>query len=490
MNDSAVAARRFVSQLREGRVPTGMSLGFEIEGGHYDQYTDLINPFEKRYEVILHSHHREYMASTFEYDSHPLYHECLNTFATTVGHAAAQAVLDSNQLIDIYGDLLVFSSTFEAGNWVDLLINQTPGILRRSHEGRAILRSQRALIPSQTLQLYRYFISDFDTALNGDQLLPWPAHGLHVHSGIPGGEEDLDLRLCCVLIMIRHSVAAKVMSFVLFNTCSALSKDLTYLSIHGDARAIFRRLVPTARGFFCPYSTSMLESELRKVALLKNSPGAFRIAKDAIHDRVRLRFGSQHTVESIDAPMTPDLRAVIAWILFCRVLDAIALDFLAKSEGNEALAANALADSILFRPLPTTGGRFSSCRWDTEFNRALWDGSALGLGCSFRDIAETLALYLERFEDSSWSFKTICDSIASVVRKNVDSATPSNSLSAYLGVDSGRFLAGHGGYGPISRYKSGIPAKELVFRQSEGTILQAKALARIRDLADLREFVS
>ena len=479
-----------VTQVKDGELPESLTVGVEIEGGLYTQNGRLFHAVGCDGKPILGRHHTEYMTSTLESACPPLHTKNVRDLPRAVALALSAVVTESCDLAREQAATVVYSSTFEGGSWEQQRVNPCLEIQRRGQNGLDVLKNSVQDVPNQTVLLYRAFGTELGPSFRANVLLPWPTHAVHVHTGAGQWGVDFDVRTACVRTMMRNSAAAKVMSFTLFNTNKALGIDLTTQGINADARAVFRRLAPTSRGFFCPLSAGELMRTISSDALEVRDGKAIRVAASAAHDRVRLRLGPNVTVESVDGAMTPDLRKVIAWVLFQVLLDIIAMEAIASSHGREEVAIRRLANRELFRPLPTVGTRRSAIGWDESFNRQLWLSRASGTRMPLLGLALELSDEVRELGRRIPTMSGICSIVAACIEKECQENVPRVSVAEYLGIRKGQFFPGLGGVGPLSLRKTRCEPVYLVDVVGRATLLQARALAKVRDAEDVEAFCS
>lgn len=473
-----------LGQLRDGELPSSMTVGVEIEGALYTGNGCLFHTVTVDGKPLIGQHHTEYMTSTLESATPPVHTNSVRDLPRAIMQALSTLIVGTAGLAQRFGASVVYSSTFEGGSWEQLRVSPSLEIQQRGKSGLRVLKHRAQEIPNQTVLLYRQFGIELSSSLADGMLLPWPAHAVHIHTGVTQSGDGVDARTTGVRIMLRSSVAAKVMSFALFNTNMALGVDLTTQGINADARAVFRRLAPTSRGFFCPRSAAELARAVADDAVEVRAGKVTRVTASASHDRARLRLGPTVTVESVDGAMTPDLRKVIAWVLFQVLLDFIALEAILHSRGDEEVAIRRLGGSALFRPLPTVGPRFSAVSWDDSFNRHLWLARAPGTRVSFRQLGSALIVEIRRLGRRLPAMSGICNIVAACLAKECREQVPPTSALEYLGIREGEFLPGLGGIGPLSLRKAQCDPSYLVHEVGAATLLQAGTMANVRDAVD------
>ncbi len=200
------------------------------------------------------------------------------------------------------------------------------------------------------------------------------------------------------------------------------------------------------------------------------------------HDRVRFRAEKQYkTVESIDAPMTPDLRAVLGWVFFNQILNVIALEAIVNSQGDESLIADYLKNrwGDIFSIIPALG-KGSSFEFDLVFNQCGFDGVIGG-----KTLKERLLLVKEIIDGYGHIYPSL-NLQSRVISQliNLALAEPNKDLSSYLGITSGNFIPHNQYRGIITEAKRGYRLNDLITIQSEATLQQALWLKNITDEND------
>ncbi|MFA6006028.1 MAG: hypothetical protein WC775_06140 [Patescibacteria group bacterium] len=487
--DTTASHRRAMERLevlRSGEIPTDSTTGAELEGGKYSpDGRNLLSAYPGN--DASDASHPELLAPTIETATNPLRNGSYARTPVEVAQEIARAAREAHELAQINGGIVAFSSLYESGRPDQVALTPHGYLLSFAPKVLRDTVNDAHNIPEEVVEMYRRVgIPDITAYLTQSGVLNWPTHALHVHSGVPRQEDGLaDPRCALAMGAVRLTQFAKLPTFMMGNTRHVYGEDMGY---RGDARAIMRRLLATSRNQDIPLDVNGYFQHATE-----------QLTSGAIHSLDRYPAGGQHcvlrvrmggTVESIDAPMNPDLRIDLMWIYFNQIMNVIGLDALAAVNGNEKFVLPYLHRKWggLFSLLPAMG-EHSSYAEDCAFNREHLNARVPHLNnWKIGDLLAAMGPILQYY---SQKYPAI-ELHAQVVWHHIVQATAAplsqTQLSDYMGIQRGNFEPNRLNRGIVTDYKVGQPVNELVALQAEGTQLQATALATVQDDRDLKAF--
>ena len=266
---------------------------------------------------------------------------------------------------------------------------------------------------------------------------------------------------------------------MLYNTSSLYSEDLNLK----DVRSIARRLLSTTHYGSLPQTAQDLISETISELEHGTIHSPSRYPATGQHDRVRSRFEKNYqTVESIDPPMCPDLRLVLAWTMIQSFLDTLALEAITTANGNETEAVNYLEKqygSILSHQ-PSLGHN-SSYEWDRIFNEYGFQHPIISSALN-----QSLSI-VQMLGEKYPILQTQAQIINHVVTSAISPVLNTN-LEQRLGLDNGKYNPNLKSSGIVTDHKSRYRLQDLISTQHQATKAQAITLTQTRDDKDLAAF--
>lgn len=472
-----------LEQLRSGESPIDMTVGLEVEGPTYDNSgRELISLYEK---IDVGGYpHPELLSFTLETATRPMDDGTYARTPVDIAVSIARAILHGYQLASLSQGKVVYSSVPEGGSWNQAQI--TPHLYLQSFAPKVLLATLQnaGRIPNEVIDLYKIAGVDILNHLETDHVLNWPTHALHVHSGVPLHDGLADPRCALAMGTMRLTQAAKMVSLMLSNTRHFYGQDTGY----HDVRAIIRRLLPTAHDSTIPLqvedfiSSAITALEKGEIHSLPRYPASGQ------HDRLRLRSdGDKKTIESIDAPMNPDLRLVLAWVFFNQIMDVIALDALYNVGGNEARANDYLKSQWgdIFSIIPTMGKQ-SSFEQDLHFHTSGYQ-TKIGnttYGHMLKDIGNICVHYGNKYP----AIKNQAAMLNHIITTHLQPVHKPVSVSEYLGTEHEYYEPNGKNNGILTSHKPGHFDQEMILVQSFSTLKQAEALVNTSDIKDLYSF--
>lgn len=466
--------------LKEGILPLNFTIGVEIEGCLYDKYGNLMQKHDGRILKVEEDQHPELLAFTVETSTKPNNGRHL-ACPIEIAQALSNAVLDGYKIAQIRDGMIVYSSVPEAGNFFQCQITPHPYLLSFAPKVLNFTIENWHKIPREAKEIYNMLGIDIFDFLQKTNILNWPVNALHVHNGIPEIDYLADPRIAYAYGVLRQTEIAKIFSFLLYNT-SFLYGINTGLK---DVRSIIRRLLATTTDGKIPSdSQSLINGMIEKLVIGEiHSPS--RYPATGQHDRVRFRAEKQYkTVESIDAPMVPDLRLVLGWIFFNQILNVIALEAISQTNGDESEVIDYLKQKFgnIFSVLPTMGE--NSCySYDLIFNKFGLDGSVNGT--SFRKKLLEVKKIVEFYGNSYRAIQVQSAIVSHLIEQAL--SKQNSDLNSFLGFENGRFIPNRN-TGLITDAKKGLTLQELIEIQSIATKRQAEQLFYCNDLKNLLSF--
>lgn len=473
--------RENLKLLREGSIPSDFTTGIEVEGSLYDKKGNLISKHDGELVKIEEDAHPELLHFTVETATRLINGDYLR-HPVDIARATAEAVLQGYKIAEVRNGFLVYSSVAEGGLFDQAKITPHPYLLSFAPMVLDFTLENWERIPQLVKDIYFQLGVDIYQYLNDQRILNWPVNALHVHSGIPQIEGLADPRIAFAYGMVRRTELAKLFNFLLYNTNYLYGID-TKLK---DVRSVVRRLLATTidDGLYSN-SKELLEGMIEEMTVGKiHSPSRFPATGQ--HDRVRFRAEAKYkTVESIEAPMTPDLRLVLGWVFFNQILNVIALDAMENTEGDESRVLEYLQQrwGDIFTLLPTLGS-YSSFSFDLVFNQNGFD-EKIG-GKTIREKINDLRGIIRFYANEYSAIRTQVEIVDFLISQGL--SEQNFDLEGYLGIKNGLYIPDRKNKGLITESKRGRDVLEIIEVQHRGTLLQAQALLEIRDENDLKDF--
>jgi len=469
--------------LKEGVLPSDWTVGIEVEGCLYDKNGNLIPKHDGQNIRLEDDSHPELLNFTVETateSKNGLYPQTPIEIAKSLG----EAILKGYQVAEVRNGLIVYSSVPEGGNFFQAQITPHPYLLSFAPKVLDFTLSNWEKIPKEAKDLYSFLDIDIKKYLEETGVLNWPVNALHVHSGVPLFENLGDPRIAYTYGVLRQTLMAKIFSFMLYNSCHFYGVETNLL----DVRSVARRLLATTTDSTLPPDANSLIEEMiysMRQGLIHSSS---RYPSFGQHDRVRFRAEAAYkTVESIDAPMSPDLRPVLAWVFFNQILNLLALEAMIEVLGDESKVIDNLQRKWgnLFKVIPTLGVG-SSFEADLQFNQYGYEGVIYGK--SFREwlilTKEILNSYLDEYPILSIQIRIVTE----LIDRQLSSSSKTTDLFAYLGIERGNYKANGKNLGILTIQKKGIPVNEIIEIQNQATLYQANYLSSVSDKEDLLNF--
>jgi len=483
MTTSARLAEASVRYLHEGMLPAHLTLGVEVEGSLNDKNGDLLTRYDDYTNQVQKVSHPELLAHTVETATGKINGHYPKT-PIEVAQTISQAILEGYSVAHSRGGTLTYTSVTEGGDWRDARLSPHPYLEHFAPMVLDAAMEKRAYIPQEVLDLYARIDPLFLKTLEETRVLNWPVQALHVHTGIPQLEHLVDPRSAYAVGALQKTQFAKVASLMLYNTRHMYGVD-TKLR---DVRSIARRLLSTAHDSSVPANAQALMHDMIRALTEGEVHSASRYPASGQHDRVRYRADGFNTVESIDAPMNPDLRLVLAWTYLNQVMNTIAIDALHNTHGDESRVLEHLQRQYgpIFAEIPTMGAG-SSYEYDLSFNKSGYAGKPSGSTRNFGQMTEEIGSILTDFGKRFPALRTQIDIVTHVLRQ-ASSQPTHQTLENYMGISSGEFDPYGGLSGIVTDYKAGVPVSDLLAIQNAGTNLQAQALANVSDETELLHF--
>jgi hypothetical protein len=471
--ESLGVARRELERLLEE--PSAVSE--ELEGSLYDKEgRRLIPKYNGKEFTAANDTHPEIIDTVVEVATEPMKSGKFASTAPEVARAVADAIKEGLHIAKIRKGNYVIASTSESGNSDELRLTKHP-YLAMWDEGDIKKLSWYKDIPEATKRIIEYA---------GITMLYLPYYATHVHTPTPylPGSKLLDPRIARAKSLLRETQEEKTFNFALYNTRHLLSHDLDQKDVIpgiADVRAILRRAIHGTHDIDAPMNAyEYFENAIRQVMLGKiHSPSRF--SAKAEHAVVRVKEFA--TIESIDAPATPDLRLALAKAYHDQLRDILAYEAMIATQGDETKVLAYLNNKYghdLFLRISAIQGRNSSYKQDFAFNKARY---AAKIGKEkYSDHIARIQQIMQRIGNDFPIYKTqaliVNHILSNITRKpRPDIYTLADYLNYKTGIKPGI----------ITDYKHGDPV-ELVLVQAEALKVQVKALSKVRDNTDLLEF--
>lgn len=476
------AANRYLNEWMEGRVPLEATQGVELEGAVYKRGTTQLAP---AYTNPKTNAHPELMETTLETATGANPDGSYPTDMVSIARHIAQGILESHEVAEQNGNVVVHTSVPEGGSPFENRNTPIPYLQAFAPRVLADTLAHGENIPPQVIEYYKKIgIGDIQSYLRDSGILNWPVNALHVHNGVPMIDGLGDTRAAFAMAQIRNTEMAKILSFMLYNTAYCYGQDANTK----DGRSIMRRLLSTAHGGNLPQSAedyvhgavvALEEGDIHSLA---------RYPKHSQHDRTRIRMDGI-TMESIDAPMNPDLRLVLGWTYINQIMNVIALDALNKTNGDESRVSKQLQEMYgeIMSPISALGEERSSFAHDLIFNKEGFNGKAPWMQDSYRGILSKIVQVFETFANDYPGLRNYVTIVNSLIQ-NVGNPSGNQSLAEYMGIENGAYQPNGKNIGIITDAKKGLEVHELIDIQSKGTKLQAEALMRVQGDEDLLAF--
>jgi len=471
-----------LEQLRNGMTPLSMTKGIEVEGTTYKKNTSILAP---AYKDQSQNKHPELMDSTLETATGTDENGKYPNTPASLARQLARAILEAEEQAEREGNVVVYSSVPEGGNIHDNMNTQIPYLQAFAPRVLADTVNHKQNVPNETIRLYSALgIPDIFKYLLKTGNLNWPVQAIHVHNGVALNDGLADTRIAFAMAQVRNTALAKILSFMMYNTHYCYGVDVRTK----DVRAIMRRLLSTTHGG--PMPTSAEEYLHGAFLALENgeihSPG--RHPKEAQHGRTRIRMDGI-TMESIDAPMNPDLRLVLGWSLINQIMDVIALDALAQTQGNESQVTTLLEAQFgeLMSIIPEMGTTNSSYAHDLVFNQAGFEGKAPWMQQTYKEAIQNCITIFEGYADR-YPAIGIHVAIVKQILGNIVKQPQKQTLEEYFGVEKGFYMPNGKNHGIVTDAKHGYSVQELIDIQSMATRMQAEALSNVTNDVDLLSF--
>ena len=474
---------QWLDHLRQGEIPEHATVGVEVEATCYDKFSNLVTPYNDTFPADSYNH-PELLSFTLETATTGNYSDLPRT-PIEIAVAVSGSILRGYQIVESKDLNLVYSSTAEAGDANVATITPHPYLLTFAPLIAQMTLDHLERIPSETLQIYEGANVDIVGQMR-EGTLNWPVNALHVHTGVPQIEGLVDPRAAHACGLLRLTEFSKIFSFMLYNTRHLYGTEVDVK----DVRSILRRLILSSHDGIIPQNTEALVQDAVSQLQEGRIHSLPRYPETGQHDRMRLRMdGTKKTVESIDAPMNPDLRLVLTWTYLNQIMNIIGLDALSETQGQESKVIPYLESlwGNIFGIIPTLGPG-SSYEQDLFFNQDGYEAKSPLNGQSFRDLLVKAIAIVKSYANK---YPVIClqsNLITHIIQKSLEHALPGITLSQYLGVENGTYIPNGLNRGLITEYKHQDP-NEIVHIQSEATKLQAKVLAKVRDEKDLNNFI-
>ena len=469
--------KKTLEKLKAGQIPEYWKTGIEAEGCLYDKNGKIFNIEDSKIKE-KYIEHPEYHLSTFETATNPIFSE--ENYASTIAKSFSKTIKNAYKIAQHLNTFLVFSSCFELGEWSELKINDEVHISKIIDNKFFHAKYHLDRIPKKTISVYKLFDNYFDKKIRNCKPINYPVHSLHVHSGLPVIHGLIDSKLACINIQLKNSLIAKIVSLILFNTNQAFGKDLRVINVNFDVRSILRRISPLSLGQLIPSNSVDLINLINNIEAVPDS-----IINIGNLDRVRLRYKDFKTIESIDAPMNPDLRICLCWVYFNKVLEVFALELLEEAKGNEELAYKKMNKDLLFKPIPTIAGRYSAVNVELNFNTNYWDSKISVKGFMLKEL---LSLFMYRISIMGLKYpviKPMCSFIQLIISNSMLPLKRTSSISEYMGIKNNQYRYNDKNIGILSFHKEFTKNCSLLSEQHNGTYIQAVAFQCLRDDYDL-----
>lgn len=470
---------QWLVQLKKGNVPEGMTQGVEVEGTIYRAGTTVLS---SAYRFPAHNSHPELMDTTLETATGPMDDGKYPSDPIAIAQQIGCAILEAHHQANQENNIVVHSSVPEGGILTHNTNTQVPYLQAFAPRVLKATTEHADQIPRVVIDLYQKIgANNIVEYLTDSQVLNWPVNALHVHNGVPMIGEFADTRSAFATAQIRTTEMAKILSFMMYNSQYCYGVDTG----HKDVRAIMRRLLWTAHGGIMPQSADDHIQGAVKALESGEIHSLPRYPTHSQHDRFRIRMDGI-TLESIDAPMNPDLRLDLGWAYINQIMNVIALDALEKTGGDESQVLTSLQSQWgeLMSHIAATDDLQSSLAHDLIFDDNGYDSKAPWLNKSYRQYISDIMRIFEKYAQEYSAIKPYVNIVNHLLGK-VTQPRIATSLEEYFGTEAGIYTPNGKNMGIVTEAKIGHSLDELLHIQSESTRLQAEALTRIKTDNDL-----
>lgn len=476
----------WLAQQEQGIQPEHATVGAEVEGVVYEPLTTLLASAHGPLFPLEHNNHPELLDHMLETATGQTREGSYPRTALNAAQSISQAVLEAEETARIQDKRLVYSSVPEAGSSDQVQITPHPYLIAFSPKVLEATINHAHSIPPEVIALYRKLGVDILPDLAQTGILNWPVNALHVHNGVPQIDGLADPRSAYAMAQVRMTNMAKAMSLPLYNTRHCYGVD-TGLK---DVRSLMRRLLATSHDSTLPEHVGEFISKAVSALEEGDIHSLPRHPWQGQHDRIRMRMdGEKKTMESIDAPQSPDLRQVLGWIYANQIMNTIALEALHAAGGEESAVLPYLQKQYgsLMAPIPALGNG-SSYHHDLIFNIAGYDGTIPWMdGKTYRQVMQETSVIIGDIGQRYPALAQQTRVLQHLYAQQTSADTTGISLEEYLGVEQGAYRPNGKNRGLITDTKD-IPLADLITIQDEATRLQAQSLSQVRDKADLNDW--
>lgn len=479
---SLQAVSETLGRLRQNDISALPTQGLEAEGAVYKKGTTQLSP---AFADPKGNSHPELMETTLETATGKLPNGEYPRSPMELARQVSTTILEAHEQAGLEGNKVVHSSVPEGGSPQENRNTPVPYLQAFAPRVLEDTINHSGAIPQEVLDMYaKIGIPDVVSYLKESGILNWPINALHVHNGVPMIGEYADTRTAFAMGQLRNTEMAKILSFMMYNTSYCYGVD-TGVS---DVRSIMRRLLSTAHGGAMPQSVE--EHVHESVLALKNGSihSLPRYPAHSQHDRIRIRMDGV-TMESIDAPMNPDLRLVLGWSYMNQIMNVIALDAMEKTQGDETQVLPYLQAKFgeLMNPIQAMGESQSSYVHDLEFNKKGYGGKVPWMSKNYGDSVRDIMQIFEQYAKEYPIIRTYV-AIANRILNDVIQPVRSRSLEEYFGIENGVYRANGHNTGIVTDAKKGVDLERLIDVQSKATRLQAEVLAQVGSEEELLAF--
>lgn len=461
--------------LSEGIRPSDNTTGIEFEGSMYDWKYNLMSVNDDVHNPLAEAAHPELMHFTLESATNGEKGHLVGPVQVAKGLGIS--VSTAYSLAESMEGSYVLSSVPEGGDRSDGTITPHPYLQLFA----PIVRQQAALhsarIPQETLDLYREMGVDVQNELAQDTDLNWPMQCLHIHQGVARHKNgEIDMRVALVNAHIRQTKFAKTIGFMLFGTTHMYSHKT---DLH-DVRSIAKRMLNTTHDSELPLS----EQEYMVNAIGAVEEGTIhsksRYPASGQHDRVRIR---DLTVESIEYPISPDLRAILVATFAQEIMDTIAKEALVASNGDEVYALQLIQEKYgSIMETQTSLGEDSAHEWDVIFNKSGYKDPKILW--AHKEMMRVINEVGRRYEPLRVNADLITHYAQSVTHP-VDHPDLASRLGLTLEDQYDQTVPI---LGLVSEHKRGMKISELIDIQHKATKAQAASLSKVTSTEDLYRY--
>lgn len=474
-----------ITELENGSIPHSLTTGAELEGSLYEETSSsLLAKHDDSTITIQDDAHPELLSFTVESATrtidghHPL-------SALDIAQTISHAVQEGETLAQKRQGRIVYTSVPEGGDFSLAINTAHPYLQLAAPRVLNYTLARWEQVPNEARELYSLFGINPYRYLQETGILNWPVQALHIHSGLPQHQELADSRVAYAFGQMRLTQFAKTLTFLLYNTRHFYSLD-TNLK---DVRSIARRLLATAHNGDIPHQMSSVIQQTVQAFENGDIHSPSRFPASGQHDRIRFRMeGNFKTIESIDAPMNPDLRLVLSWAYSNQLMNIIALDALFQVEGDES-KVNAYLQRLygkLFAFIPTIGVN-GSFQQDLAFNKDGFSGrpeNGMDFATLLQNTSDIIASYQTRYP----VIKLQAAVVTHIIRQHLLPKRDCISLAEYFGIENGTYQANGNDTGIVTDYKKSMPLDDIIAIQHEATEKQAQQLNKVKTDQDIKDF--